>query len=247
MSDTEKNISLPPVVTVSDFAQRLGLGAAQVVGELMKNGVMATVNEQIDFDTAEIIAAEFGFTATPEAEQPEDRPSQKNSDVESSKQSRPPIIAVMGHVDHGKTSLLDALRKTDVVGGEAGGITQHIGAYQITKNDRVVTFLDTPGHEAFATLRAHGAKTCDIAIIVVAADDGVKPQTKEAIEHAKQAGVALVIAINKIDKPSIIALPALAELISVSEISPTPDPIILTLTSSLPTASSEVVSDSNDP
>jgi translation initiation factor IF-2 len=201
MSDTEKNISLPPVVTVSDFAQRLGLGAAQVVGELMKNGVMATVNEQIDFDTAEIIAAEFGFTATPEAEQPEDRPSQKNSDVESSKQSRPPIIAVMGHVDHGKTSLLDALRKTDVVGGEAGGITQHIGAYQITKNDRVVTFLDTPGHEAFAALRAHGAKTCDIAIIVVAADDGVKPQTKEAIEHAKQAGVGLVIAINKIDKP----------------------------------------------
>lgn len=201
MSDTEKNISLPPVVTVSDFAQRLGLGAAQVVGELMKNGVMATVNEQIDFDTAEIIAAEFGFTAAPEAEQPEDRPSQKNSDVESSKQSRPPIIAVMGHVDHGKTSLLDALRKTDVVGGEAGGITQHIGAYQITKNDRVVTFLDTPGHEAFAALRAHGAKTCDIAIIVVAADDGVKPQTKEAIEHAKQAGVGLVIAINKIDKP----------------------------------------------
>jgi len=201
MSDTEKTISLPTVVTVSDFAQRLGLGPAQVVGELMKNGVMATVNEQIDYDTAEIIAAEFGFTAQPEAEKPEDRPSQKNSEVEFIKQARPPIIAVMGHVDHGKTSLLDALRKTDVASGEAGGITQHIGAYQITKNKRVVTFLDTPGHEAFAAIRSHGAKTCDIAIIVVAADDGVKPQTKEAIDHAKQAGVGLVVAINKIDKP----------------------------------------------
>lgn len=200
MSEAEKTITLPPVVTVSEFAQKLGLGAAQVVGELMKNGVMATVNEQIDFDTAEIIAAEFGFEVTVEAIKPEERPSHKNTDDESTKQPRPPIVAVMGHVDHGKTSLLDALRKTDVVSGEAGGITQHMGAYQLTKNDRVVTFLDTPGHEAFAALRAHGAKTSDVAIIVVAADDGVKPQTKEAIEHAKAAGVSLVIAINKMDK-----------------------------------------------
>lgn len=201
MSTDEKNILLPAVVTVSDFAKRMDLSGARVVGELMKNGVMATLNEQIDYDTAEIIAHELGFTIQPEPVAKEVRPSDSVQTDTTDIHSRPPIVAVMGHVDHGKTSLLDALRKTDVVSAEAGGITQHIGAYQLVNNNRTITFLDTPGHEAFAALRAHGAKTCDIAIIVVAADDGVKPQTREAINHALEAKVKLVIAINKIDKP----------------------------------------------
>lgn len=201
-----KLVTVPQVIRVSEFADRLGVGVAKVVAELMKNGVMATVNEQIDFDTAVIIGEEFGFSIQPEAEEPEQRPNANNEEEQSdakssaSKKSRPPIVAVMGHVDHGKTSLLDAIRESDVVGSESGGITQHIGAYQVTKNKRTITFLDTPGHEAFSALRAHGAKRADVAIIVVAADDGVKPQTKEAIDHAKAAEANLVVAINKIDK-----------------------------------------------
>ncbi|MBI2797987.1 translation initiation factor IF-2 [Candidatus Saccharibacteria bacterium] len=196
-----KQLNLPQVIRVSDFADRMGVSVAKVVAELMNNGVMATVNEQIDFDTASIIGAEFGFEIVAEPEGEEQRPNTGRVNRDSNlAQTRPPIVAVMGHVDHGKTSLLDSIRESNVAAGESGGITQHIGAYQVTKNKRTITFLDTPGHEAFSALRAHGAKRADVAIIVVAADDGVKPQTKEAIEHAKSAGVSMVVAINKIDK-----------------------------------------------
>lgn len=195
-SEELKKITIPSTISVGEFAALLGKGPAVVVGELMKNGVMATINEQIDFETASIIGGELGFKIV-QAITEEIRP---NDSVTGDQEARPPVVAVMGHVDHGKTSLLDAIRNTEVATGEAGGITQHIGAYQITKNKRIITFLDTPGHEAFSALRAHGAKIADIAIIVVAADDGVKPQTREAIDHARQAGASIVVAINKIDK-----------------------------------------------
>ena len=160
MSEELNKVEVPEVISVGEFAELLGKGPAQVVGELMKNGVMATVNEQIDFDTAQIIGAELGFDVIPKKAEEEERPNQVADSAEA--ENRPPVIAVMGHVDHGKTSLLDAIRNAEVAAGESGGITQHIGAYQVTKNKRVITFLDTPGHEAFSALREHGAKIAEI-------------------------------------------------------------------------------------
>ena len=195
-------VKLPETMTVKEFAEAIKKQASEVIKKLFSMGIMATVNQDIDFDTAYLIASEFGITAEKEVVvTEEDILFDDSEDKEEDLVPRPPIVVVMGHVDHGKTSLLDRLRKTNVVEGEAGGITQHIGAYKVKVKDREVCFLDTPGHEAFTAMRARGAQITDIAIIIVAADDGIKPQTVEAIDHAKAAGVTILVAINKIDKP----------------------------------------------
>lgn len=196
-----KSIEIEPNVTVGTLADKLELPVTKLIAELMKNGVMATVNERIDFDTAQIIVEEMGIEVELKEKAIDDTPVIREKRKSSNSGTlRPPVVAVMGHVDHGKTSLLDAIRSSEVVKAEAGGITQHISAYQITHNKRSITFLDTPGHEAFAALREHGAQLTDLVIIVVAADDGVKPQTVEAIRFAQKAGVKILVAINKIDK-----------------------------------------------
>ena len=196
-----KEITYSEGITVSELAQKCGKNASDLIKVLFMDGKMVTINSQLDDDMVETICLEYEIEPTKVEPKEEDSLEDELPDDPSQLAERPPIVTVMGHVDHGKTTLLDSIRSTKVASGEAGGITQHIGAYQIAVNDRLVTFLDTPGHEAFTAMRARGAKVTDIAVIVVAADDGVMPQTEEAISHAKAADVPIIVAVNKIDKP----------------------------------------------
>lgn len=210
LSGTAEHVKIPGKITVREFATLLNLPVQKVMQELMRSGILASLNEPIDYESAAIIAEDLGFIAEPAEAQTEsllgageDRLAKAREDEKAEGAhfvSRPPVIVVMGHVDHGKTSLLDVIRKENVMAGEAGGITQHIGAYQVVRNDRLLTFIDTPGHEAFTVMRSRGAKVADIAILVVAADDGVQPQTKEAVDIIKAAKLPFIVAINKIDK-----------------------------------------------
>jgi translation initiation factor IF-2 len=197
-----REVTLPETITIADLANRMSERAVDIVKFFMKQGQIMKPGDVIDADTAELVASEFGHTVRRVAEADIEEGVFKEPDKPEDLQSRPPVVTIMGHVDHGKTSLLDAIRNANVVSGEAGGITQHIGAYQVEKNGHKITFIDTPGHAAFTAMRARGAQSTDIAVLVVAADDSVMPQTIESINHAKAAGVPIIVAINKIDKPS---------------------------------------------
>lgn len=206
----DKIVKIPPTVTVKHFSELLALPVSQVMTELMKNKILATINEEIDYETAAIIAQDLGFSAEQDLEISEKDTVtleklidiiKREKDSGKNLKTRPPVVTILGHVDHGKTTLLDAIRKTNVVAGEAGGITQHIRAYQVKKKGELITFIDTPGHEAFSAMRERGVSIADIAVLVVAADDGVRPQTKEVVEYLKEKKIPTIVAINKIDKP----------------------------------------------